>query len=602
MRLLERNPQEMTGADGMDRAFLFARGRADPSAAGFGGAPSAGCVGGRPVVPLDPMRLAAAAALGTALLGAPQDKEAYTYRIFVSEREVGTERVELDSAGGRILVRSTVTLRHESREGPVDRVHRSELEADARTLAPIRYRMRGRGPGGESEFLFEFDAASVRLTGSVEGKPATRQEAKRSAEAVLFDSVSIGHAVALLKVHKPGPGATRSLRATIPATLAEIDMAIEDQGETNLVGAGRIEPVRVYLIQVPPVGLAAYVDRAGRLVLLRNPFTHARIALDGFQEHRPSRRNPLERPSGVEETEFNFPGGTEGVELAGLLAQPRSGARRLPGVLIVGGPGPVDRDGNTADLRIDLYRVLAYALADAGFAVLRYDKRGVGRSAGNLATARLQDLAADAEAALRALARLPAVDAEALSVVGHSEGGTIGAILASKEPKLRALALLAVPAVPLDELLLRQYRENARAQGLPPEDVEQEAEARRRHFERVRASGEDWIDLGGGKVFVGWLREHLALDPIALVKRVRSAVIVAQGVRDRIVFEDNAVRIEDALRAAGNNRVESTRFERLDHLFTESAEGSVSRLVEERPVDRGFVEYLVDALKRLGRR
>lgn len=548
------------------------------------------------------MRLAAAAALGIGLLSAAQDKEAYTYRIFVADREVGTERVEIDPAGERLFVRSTVTLRRETRDGPVDRVHRGELEADARTLAPVRYRVRGRGPGGESEFLFEFDPATVRLSGSMEGKAAARQEAKRSAGALLFDTVSIAHAVALIKVHKPLPGATRSLRATIPATLAEIDLTIEDQGETNLVGAGRVEPVRAYLIQAPPVGLAAYVDRVGRLVLLRNPFTNTRIALDGFQEYRPGRRPPAERPPGVDESDVKFPGGGDGVELTGSFTQPRGGARRAPGVLIVGGPGPVDRDGNTADLRIDLYRVLAYALADAGFAVLRYDKRGVGRSGGDLATARLQDLAADAEAALRALGRLPSVDADALSIVGHSEGGTIGAILASRDPKLRALALLATPAVPLDELLLRQYREDARARGTPPEDIEREAEARRRHFERIRASNEDWIDLGGGKVFVGWLREHLVLDPLAVLKRVRAAVIVAQGMRDRIVFEDNAGRIEEALRAAGNGRVESTRFEKLDHLFTESAEGAVARLVEERPVDRGFVEYLVDALKRLGRR
>jgi pimeloyl-ACP methyl ester carboxylesterase len=548
------------------------------------------------------MRLAvAAAAAAAALLHlAPQDKEAYTYRIFVADREVGTERVEIDPAGARILVRSTVTLRHETREGPVDRVHRSELEADAKTLAPVRYRVRGRGPGGESEFLFEFDDASVRLSGSMEGKPAARQEAKRSAGAVLFDTVSIGHAVALLRAHKPEPGATRALRATTPATLAEIDLTIEDQGETNLIGAGRVEPVRVYLIQVPPVGLAAYVDRTGRLVLLRNPFTNTRIALDGFQEHRPGRRAPPERPPGVDESELKFANGT--IELVGSLAQPRSGARRMPGVLVVGGPGHVDRDGNTADLRIDLYRVLAYALADAGFAVLRYDKRGVGRSGGDLATARLRDLVADAEAALRALGRLPAVDADALSIVGHSEGGTIGAILAGREPKLRALALLAVPAVPLDELLLRQYREEARARGAAPEDIDREAEARRRHFERIRASSEDWVDLGGGKIFVGWLREHLTHDPIASLRQVRAAVVVAQGMRDRIVFEENAGRIEEALKAAGNGRVESTRFEKLDHLFTETAEGAVARLVEERPVDRGLVEYLVDALKRHGRR
>src|SRR4029434_3822925 len=52
--------------------------------------------------------------------------------------------------------------------------------------------------------------------------------------------------------------------------------------------------------------------------------------------------------------------------------------KRLPAVVLVGGSGPIDRDGTVAD--IPVYGQLANALADAGFLVLRYDKRGIGQS------------------------------------------------------------------------------------------------------------------------------------------------------------------------------------------------------------------------------
>ncbi len=271
-------------------------------------------------------------------------------------------------------------------------------------------------------------------------------------------------------------------------------------------------------------------------------------------------------------------------------------------MLILGGPGPVDRDGNTSDLRFDLYRTVAYALAEAGFAVLRYDKRGVGQSGGNLSLATLNDFVGDAEAALGALAKAASVDPEALSIVGHSEGGVIGGILATREPKLKSLALLASPAQPLDELLLRQYRETARARGVAPEDIERETEARRKHFAQIKASKEDWLEIGGAKVFVGWLREHFNHDVVATLKRVKAAVIVAQGNRDRVVFPDNADVVDRALKEAAHPRFEMMKFEKLDHLFVESEEGAIARLAEERPVDRGFVEYLVDALRRHGKK
>jgi pimeloyl-ACP methyl ester carboxylesterase len=105
-----------------------------------------------------------------------------------------------------------------------------------------------------------------------------------------------------------------------------------------------------------------------------------------------------------------------GVTLAGTLAVPGTGG---PGVVMVGGSGPTDRNNDT------YFPPIRDHLVDAGIAVLSYDKRGVGGSSGDWRDATFDDLAADAGAALDFLRGQPGVRADAVGLFGHSEGGWV---------------------------------------------------------------------------------------------------------------------------------------------------------------------------------
>jgi pimeloyl-ACP methyl ester carboxylesterase len=105
-----------------------------------------------------------------------------------------------------------------------------------------------------------------------------------------------------------------------------------------------------------------------------------------------------------------------GVSLAGSLAVPDADA---PGVVMVGGSGPTDRDNDT------YFPPIRDHLLAAGIAVLSYDKRGVGGSSGDWRDATIDDLAADAGAALDFLRAHPGVRADAVGLFGHSEGGWV---------------------------------------------------------------------------------------------------------------------------------------------------------------------------------
>lgn len=106
------------------------------------------------------------------------------------------------------------------------------------------------------------------------------------------------------------------------------------------------------------------------------------------------------------------------MSLTGLLAMPDTDAPS-PGVVMVGGSGHSDRHNDT------YFPPIREHLLDAGIAVLSYDKRGVGASTGDWRDATIDDLAADASAALDFLRTQPGVRPAATGLFGHSEGGWV---------------------------------------------------------------------------------------------------------------------------------------------------------------------------------
>jgi pimeloyl-ACP methyl ester carboxylesterase len=161
--------------------------------------------------------------------------------------------------------------------------------------------------------------------------------------------------------------------------------------------------------------------------------------------------------------------------LAGTLTVPSSQVLavdgRVPGVVLVTGSGPQDRDETLMGHRP--FAVLADALTRAGFAVLRYDDRGTAKSTGNFPTATTADFASDADMAVEWLKRQPGVDPARIGLLGHSEGGLIGPLVAawqnagdSPADPLAFLVLIAPPAETGGKILTRQTKALTEAVGI----------------------------------------------------------------------------------------------------------------------------------------
>ncbi len=142
-----------------------------------------------------------------------------------------------------------------------------------------------------------------------------------------------------------------------------------------------------------------------------------------------------------------------GVRFAGTLTLPR-GDGPFPAVLLLTGSGAQNRDEALMGHRPFL--IIADYLTRRGIATLRVDDRGVGGSTGDVMTATIDDNAGDALAGVAFLRGQPRVDARRIGLLGHSEGGWVAPLAATRSTDIAFLVLLAGPSVSGRELLRAQ--------------------------------------------------------------------------------------------------------------------------------------------------
>ncbi|MBC3918731.1 alpha/beta hydrolase [Undibacterium sp. CY18W] len=152
---------------------------------------------------------------------------------------------------------------------------------------------------------------------------------------------------------------------------------------------------------------------------------------------------------------------TDTGKIAGSLLLPAgAGQAKVPVVLIIAGSGPTDRDGNTVGMKgkNNSLKMLAQDMAAAGFASLRFDKRGIAASsaaATSESALRFETYVQDAVAWLKLLKT--DVRFSGVAVLGHSEGSLI-AILSAQQVKVGAVISVAGPAKNAGDILRQQFQ------------------------------------------------------------------------------------------------------------------------------------------------
>lgn len=294
---------------------------------------------------------------------------------------------------------------------------------------------------------------------------------------------------------------------------------------------------------------------------------------------------------------------------AGTLTIP-NGDGPFPAVLLLSGSGAQDRDSLLFGHRPFL--LLADHLTRAGIAVLRVDDRGVGGSNGNLSESTLSDFAEDALSGVRFLAGREELDAERIGLIGHSEGGIVAPLAASRSNDVAFVVMLAGTGVPGSDVMNLQMQLHMRLLGIDEATIEAAAVEHRKLNNLIRegataAAVEEQLaklkqaqgdptpvqpaELAG--LMAPWTRTFITHDPRPVLADVKVPVLALNGELDFQVDPDqNLEAIGKALKH--NPDVTLHRLPRLNHLFQTAETGA---LAEYGQIEETFAPAALDLIR-----
>ncbi len=305
-------------------------------------------------------------------------------------------------------------------------------------------------------------------------------------------------------------------------------------------------------------------------------------------------QNPV-KPYPYKEEEIAFPNGKAKISLAGTLTLPRAPGP-FPAAVLLSDSGPHDRDESIVGHRPFL--VLADHLTRKGIAVLRFDKRGIGKSTGDYANATTEDFAGDAEAALVYLKTRKEVDPKKTGLIGHGEGGVIAPLVAAHSSDVAWIVLLAGPGLNGEDTLLLQSELILKTAGVDDEQIAKTREFNKQTYALVRqekdtatlqAKLSDLVENSGMSASLPpaalqsqvrlmvspWFRFSLDYDPVPTLQKTVCPVLALNGEKDlQVAPKENLAKIQKALQDGGNKDFQTAELPGLNHLFQHSPTGS----------------------------
>ena len=310
---------------------------------------------------------------------------------------------------------------------------------------------------------------------------------------------------------------------------------------------------------------------------------------------------------------------SDDVTLAGTLTIPEEGSR-FPVAVLVSGSGPQDRDETL--LGHKPFHVIADHLSRNGIAVLRYDDRGTAKSTGDFSSATTRDFANDASAAVAYLKNRKEFDPNRIGIIGHSEGGLVGPMVAAENENVGFVIMLAGPGVNGEKIVYDQSRAMAAALGVPKEQLDGQEKAIKKALELSKTAESDEAFNDGIKKMLKeithelgeevppeseemsvakfaqfrtpWFRYFLKHEPAPVLSKVKCPLLVLNGELDlQVTHELNIGAIKETLKAAGKQNVTYRVFPKLNHLFQKCKTGST---IEYAEIDETFNQEVLDVM------
>lgn len=479
--------------------------------------------------------------LGPSLLAAQSGTVAGTWRVYQRSVEVGRESFRRSPQGfdQQVLI-PMLNLRAESHSRPGSDGHLGSFELQI-------FNALGDSARGSYTVAIAHDSARISAAFGLNARTHTR--------SVDFDAVLPPQSVASfaqLVERANGRDTTLALLVVGPDTVLPATLTFA--GDTARVRFAGLEIIaqlgggRVRRLEIPVQQARAELALPGDSL----------PPLAGLNRPAADYTAPPDAPYIAADVRVPVTAPGETFSLGCTLTLPKMGRPPFPAAVTITGSGSQNRDEELWPLVRGYrpFRQIATALAERGIAVLRCDDRGNGASGGRTDSATTATLAGDTRAAVAWLRASPEISARRIGLIGHSEGGLIGPMVAAEDRRIRAVVVMAGPGKRGEEILVDQARWPIQA--TPGLDSADRAERLAAVTEAVRH------DTLPPSLWLRWFRRF---DPLTAARRVRQPVLILQGALDRQVSAGQADTLATALRAGGNRDVTVRVLPGLNHLF-----------------------------------
>jgi hypothetical protein len=325
-----------------------------------------------------------------------------------------------------------------------------------------------------------------------------------------------------------------------------------------------------------------------------------------------------QRPFPYNEEEVVYINQDAGIKLAGTLTFPQNG-ENFPAVILITGSGAQDRDETIFEHKPFL--VIADYLTRNGIAVLRVDDRGVGGSEGKTSEATSEDFAGDMMAGIEFLKTRKEINPAKIGLIGHSEGGLIAPMVATKSKGVAFVVLLAGPGIVGEQILYEQGKLINKAAGLTDDQAQQNHKMQQVIFNIVLTEPDSAqrIDrlqktLTNGMYFImneeqkkavdnqikavdnKWFRFFLKYDPYPALTKIKCPLLALNGEKDlQVPPKENLAAIEKALTEGENKNFKTMEIPGLNHLFQTCETGAIAEYAQiEETISPAVLEILKD--------
>lgn len=310
--------------------------------------------------------------------------------------------------------------------------------------------------------------------------------------------------------------------------------------------------------------------------------------------------------------QVSFPAG--GVTIYGTFRHPVDSANDIPGVLLIAGSGPTDRNGNSAlsPGSIGTLKTIADWLSEDGVASLRYDKLGSGQTgfgpySSDKSGIGIRPFEAESLAALRYLTEQPKIDKGRVGVIGHSEGALFALLLASgvdgSTPAIRALGLVEPLSIRYLDLVKvqggQQIESEAKANYFTAQQAASAMEALSSAVTQLRTTGKLPSNLPYGleglfsQPSTRFLYQADKYDPASLAKKLPSGmpVLVSCSTSDKQVSCGEVDHLVTGL-VSGGAKLDFVHLVGVDHVLKIDPSGSAADFSEPLPFSSQFKSAL----------